>query len=119
MSDERIQKTRNVVVVNSAGTALGTTAIIDTSAWEFMQIQHLHGGTGGSRLTTVYVNGGTKNGTAATTFPDAVFVGSGVSDFDGEGTPTFHVGSLTHQAIISYGTSSNLSFSVVVKQYDL
>lgn len=119
MSEDVIKKTRGAIVVSSAGTALGTTSIIDTSAWEFMQLTSIHGGTGGSRLTSVYVNGGTQDGTAATTFPNAIFVGSGVSDQAGAGTPVWICGSLTHQAIITYGTSTNSSFSLACKMFDL
>jgi len=76
-----------------------------------MQVMNIHGGTGGSRTVKVYVNAGTQMGTLATAFPNPIFVGSGNSDQAGAGTPIFICGSLTDQAIITYGTSTDLSFS--------
>jgi len=107
-----------VVLVSSAGTALGTSSIIDTSAFQSMQLMNIHGGTGGSRTISVYVNAGTQWGTAATTLPNATFVGSGNSDQAGAGSLVWHCGSLTHQAIVRYGTSSNLSFSLSYVLYE-
>lgn len=111
MSNTDKTKTRPVVAF-TAGTALGTASIIDTSGWDYMTLYSQHGGTGGSRTISVYVNAGTRAGTAATTFPDAVLIGSKNSDQAGAGTPVWNCGSLTDQALISYGTSTNSSFTV-------
>lgn len=112
MSIDKKTKTRPKFAVASAGTALGTSSIIDTSAWKKIQVMALHGGTGGSRNIGVVVNAGTQEGTASTTLPNPVLVGSQTSDQAGAGTTNWVYGSLTDQAIINYGTSSNSSFSV-------
>lgn len=119
MRDE-IKKEKPVWAVVSAGTALGTaSAIIDTSGYEFMQVMSHHGGTGGSRTLTIAANCGTQYGTAVTTLPDAKNITTFTSDFAGLGAPIGICGSLTHQAVIGYGTSSNSSFSVSYKLFDL
>ncbi len=107
-----------VVLVSGAGTALGTSSIIDTSGWQTVQLMNIHGGTGGSRTIGVYVNAGSQWGTAATTLPNATFVGSGNSDQAGAGSLVWHCGSLTHQAVVSYGTSTNGLFSISYMLYE-
>lgn len=118
MTDIVKTKTRPAWAIISQGTALGTSSIIDTTAWQSMQLMAFHGGTGGSRTISVYVNGGTQMGTAATTLPNPIFVGSANSDQAGAGTPTWICGSLTDQAVVSAGTSSNSSFSVSYVLFD-
>lgn len=106
-------KDKPVWAAISVGTALGTcAAIIDTAAWNTIQIHSKHGGTGGSRDVSVYCNIGTVPGTSVTAMPDLLFIGSINSDFAGAGNPIARIGSLTHQTIITYGTSTDLSFSL-------
>ena len=119
MSIDNKTKTRPVFAVASTGTALGTaTSIIDTSAWKSMQVMSIHGGTGGSRIVSVYANAGTQTGTSVTAFPNPILVGAGTSDFAGLGSVYFVCGSLTDQAIITFGTSTNLSFSASYILFD-
>lgn len=119
MSVYDIEKTVPVWAVTSAGTGLGTcSAIVDTSAWNTMQVMCIHGGTGGSRDVLVWGNAGTQHGTGVTTFPDAILLGSKNSDQAGAGTPLWQVGSLTQQAIITYGTSSDSSFRISYTMHD-
>jgi hypothetical protein len=105
-------KTRPVFAVASTGTALGSAGPFDSSAFQYAQIMSVHGGTGGSRTVSCWINSGTQFGTAATTFPDAILVGSRNSDKAGAGTPCWLVGSLTDQMLVTWGTSSDLSFSI-------
>src|SRR5665811_563273 len=110
-------KTRPVWAVISTGTALGTCAgVIDTSAWNSMTLFCAHGGTGGSRTASVYANAGTVPGTSVTAFPDAALIGTNTSAFGGLGF--WNCGSLTDQAIIVYGTSTDLSFSISYLMHD-
>lgn len=118
MTREIESKMPTVIAFASQGTGVGTSSIIDTSAWQAVQIMALHGGTGGSRTINVFANAGTQYGTASTTMPNLVFVGSANSDFAGAGSPVWHCGSLTHQAIMTVGTSSNSSFTVSYKLYE-
>jgi hypothetical protein len=111
-------KTSPAFIVTSQGTALGTSSIIDTSGWMFIQLMAQHGGTGGSRTITVYANGGTIMGTSATAMPDLVFIGSANSDQAGAGSPVFTVGSLTNQAVVAMGTSSNASYKLSYMLFD-
>ena len=120
MSKDRITKDHPVIAAASVGTALGTcTGVIDTSAWNSMQVNCIHGGTGGSRTVNVYINAGTRQGTLATTFPEALSAASKTSDYAGLGNPVFVCGSLTDQAIITYGTSTNLGFTISYLGLDL
>lgn len=105
-------KTRPAFLFANQGTVLGTSAVIDTSSWQFMQLMSIHGGTSGSRTIQVYVNGGTQIGTSATTFPNPVWVGSRNSDQAGAGYATWICGSLTDQAIVTTGTGLSPSFSL-------
>lgn len=119
MTTEIKTKTRPSFAVASTGTALGTcSAIIDVSSWQYLQVMSIHEGTGGSRTVSVYVNPGSAFGTASTTLPNPTFVGSGNSDQAGAGSPIFTVGSMTDQAIITYGTSTNSSFSITYIGFD-
>ena len=105
-------KTRPGLLFDGQGTALGTSAIIDTSSFQYMQLMAIHGGTSGSRTVGVYINAGTQTGTAATTFPNAMLVGSRNSDRAGAGIPVWLCGSLTDQAIVTIGTGLAPSFSL-------
>ncbi len=118
MTVEIKTKTRPIVLVSGQGTALGTSSIVDTTGWQNLQLMNIHGGTGGSRTISIYVNGGTQVGTAATTLPNPVWVGSGNSDQAGLGAVVVHVGSLTDQTIVSYGTSTNSSWSLSYIAYE-
>ena len=117
MSTTEKTKTRPVIAF-TAGTALGTSSIIDTSAFQNMSLYSIHGGTGGSRTVSVWVNAGTQSGTAETTLPSAVLIGSKNSDYDGAGTPVWNCGTLTDQAIIAYGTSTDSSFTTSYVMYE-
>ena len=119
MTRDNKLKDKPVYAVISTGTALGTaTSIIDTSGYENIQVMALHAGTGGSRTLLLYANAGTQYGTSSSTLPNPILVGSKTSDFAGLGTPVWVCGSLTHQAVLCFGTSSNLSFSASYKLFD-
>lgn len=118
MTDFTPTKKGPYVAISSVGTGLGTSSVLDTSGFQNMQLMAFHAGTGGSRVIKVHVNGGTQIGTSSTAFPNPIFVGSAKSDYAGAGSITWHCGSLTKQAIIEYGTSSDSSFSVTYELYE-
>ncbi len=118
MGIEFQNKTSPQVIIDSAGTALGTSSIFDSTGWKQMQVMSIHGGTGGSRTIIVYVNGGTQKGTSNVTFPNPLQVGTANSDYAGLGDVVWQCGSLTDQFIVTYGTSTNLGYSCSVMFYD-
>ena len=103
MTTEIKTKTAPAVAL-ALSTDAGSSSVIDTSGWQYMQL--MTWGTTGSVVTSVHVNPGTTAGTAATTMPDLLFVGSAVSDGAEAGNPVWHCGSLTMQAVITHGTTA-------------
>lgn len=112
MTTEIKTKEAPVYAFAAQGTVVGTSGVIDTTGWQNMQVMAVHGGTGGSRTVSCWINAGTEAGTAATTMPNLLLAGSRNSDYAGLGTAMWLCGSLTRQSVITVGSSSNSSFDV-------
>lgn len=93
---------RSVCVI-ADGTAAGTSGVLDTSGYKYVDIYTI--GTTGSCTTNVYTNAGTLAGTSATTMPYLVLIGShtAVGSSGGEqqttGIATANQGIVTHSDI--------------------
>ena len=115
MSIGEKRKDRPKVILTSVGSAAGTSAFIDTDAYNTVQVNTW--GNSGSTTVCVYVNAGTTVW-LGTDIPAAIFVGSGRSDSAGGGSPVITVGSLLDQALITHGTSGTGTLNSSYILYD-
>lgn len=113
--DKRIQPTK--VAYLASGSALGTSSIIDTSAYKYIQFTTI--GTTGSQVVKLHSNMGTLRGSSETNLQYLIFIGSHTCEGAAGGEVRWDGGSITgDQSVFEYGTTANGTFTTFYQLYD-